>query len=57
MRDVLLGAIGFGAVGFLFAKPFTDIFGEKMIGFAVGFVVGAVIMAVGKASDRKKGIE
>ncbi len=55
MRDVFLGAIGFGAIGFLFAKPFTDIFGEKMIGFAIGFVLGVVIMVVVKASGRKKG--
>lgn len=57
MRDVFFGATGFGVIGFLFAKLFTDFFWEKMIGFAVGFVVGVVIMVVVKASDRKNGIE
>lgn len=54
LADVLVGAIGFGAIGFLVAKLFTDLFAEKMFGGLVGFLVGLVIMVVVKATRKKR---
>lgn len=55
LADIFLGGVGFGAIGFLFAKiVISDNLPDKMLGGLVGFGIGIVIMAVGKITDGKR---